>query len=333
MQLYFKDLGQHLDFGPVFGAPFIRGFADEGIPGGLLFELCGGSLIRAVPAFKTVTLHPHRGNVPLDVHGRPRYPMSRYVHWNPWKGHLVNAFGLSNPGLKDCIGQWESLPGRFVITLTSILETRDRRAEEVSRMGDMLFRAKPRFRGNFFVVYNVGCPNEGPYRDMGSEELAREIVTVAAALRQIGVPLVLNCSPVMPVEVFTWEVRQAYDAFWVANTIPVGHPCLDWARIFRNGRSPLQSVWKLKPAGGYSGPAALPVTLRTIKAMRTLGITHQIVAGNGIRSREDVHRLAEAGATDIAIGSVTLSRPWRTASIIEEAFTVFEHVSRPAPFA
>ncbi len=106
-----------------------------------------------------------------------------------------------------------------------------------------------------------------------------------------------------------------------SNTIPWGQlpDQIDWKGLFGSPTSPLADLG----GGGLSGAPLLPIVAAWITEARTMGVTVPIVGGGGILSAGDVDVMHKAGATAIELGSVSILRPWRVASIIRRAHEVF----------
>ena len=75
--------------------------------------------------------------------------------------------------------------------------------------------------------------------------------------------------------------------------------------------------------GGLSGPACLPLTRNAVEALRHENKHIPIVAGNGIRTWDDVQKLHTAGADACFLGSLAVVRPWRMRSIIKYSNKLF----------
>lgn len=310
-----SGFSKEIDFGPVFNCSFARGFYGEWIPHNLWFYLQGGTWRGATFVAKTVTLDRHLGNVPLSKSGRPIFPFSRYVYWTPWSKDMFNAFGLSNPGVTTCLPYWQKFRKPFLISFTSIHPAPQERFREVSQLCTILHDELRKFRAPFGIILNFGCPNEGAYRDMDGNNLAEEAILFAEHIQSnIGLPVIFNCSPVMPLDVLV-KVAEVYDALWPGNTIPFGHPSIDWQALGYNNQSPLQKRG-LTPAGGYSGPAATPVSCDLIRSLREAGVTKPIIASNHIGNLKDLLDFREAGASDYGLGSIFYTDPKNMRNII-----------------
>lgn len=306
-----------VDFGPIFCAPFIRGFFGSMHWPMYILYLLGLTWKDTGFAAKTVTLTPHHGNVDLDKNGNCWWLWVKAVYFNFLKGCFVNAFGLSNPGLIKCLelGHWQKMKEPIIISLTSIAKNQEDRLNEAHGIAEILGGTLDSFQAPVALQWNTGCPNESVYKDMTEAELAREIIQIFDIFRPLGIPLILSCNALMPISVIK-AVEPYVNAFWIGNTVPVGHPAIDWKKIFKNGISPLIRRG-MKLAGGYSGPEALELTRTKVIEIHSKS-WKPIIAGGGIRRNRDVEDLRDAGADAVFIGSIVL-RPWRMRSVIDEA--------------
>ena len=313
-------LSSHIThFGPVFCAPWVRGFYKEEPWFYFFFRILGMRWSNTTFMAKTVTLEPHNGNVPLKKNGKPKFLLSRYVYWNPFKKNMVNSFGLSNPGLYYCIRQWKEYQDPFVISIMSLKEHRQERDDEVrlvvSKLQDF---AQNDALTSFAVQFNAGCPNAGAHNTEDVQSLLDELHTRAAQLKKIGMPIFLNCSPAMPLEIIL-TVHKDWDAIIIGNTIMFGHECIqDWTRVTYDGVSPLIKRG-LNVLGGYSGKEATPISVALIRALRENGVSTPIIGGNSIQSKANVDAFHDAGANGIIIGSLALNNPLEMADIISYA--------------
>lgn len=312
-----------VDFGPIFCAPFIRGFFGHMHWPLYFLYLLGLTWRKTGFAAKTVTLYSHQGNVDLDDNGWTWSLWVKAIYYNFQKNCFVNAFGLSNPGLLHCLrlNIWQKMDTPLIISLTSLKDTQQERFGEVERIKELLLQFLPGFKSPIAIVWNCGCPNEGVYRNMDSFELIQEIKKIFSQLKQIDVPIIFGCNALMPSNVIH-AIQNDVDAFWIGNTIPVGNICLDWKKIFKDGVSPLiQRGMKL--SGGYSGPEIFDFTREKVVEIRQQeGVETPIIAGGGIRSWRQVKHLSSAEADAVFIGSIVL-RPWRMRSIIRAAHRYF----------
>ncbi len=317
-----------VDYGNVFCAPGARGFFGEGYPYHKVFRLLGmnwGGDMPGTPfhcgfVSKTITLPPRTGNMPMRRDRlTPRELMPKSIVIKPLSGHVLNAVGLTGPGAEWAItqGRWQARTEPFMISFMSVARTPDQRLAETKQFSDLIKTQLMSFRAPFAIQANRACPNSGHLPD----DFYPETTQMLDILGDIGVPVVVNYNPTVPVEVMTeTAAHNACSALWIANTIPWGDERIDWQGIFGTTESPIESrKLPVGGGGGLSGPACFPHTVERVLEARSHGITKPIVAGNGIQHSSDVRVLFDAGADAIAIGTVAMVRPWRMRAIIEAA--------------
>jgi dihydroorotate dehydrogenase len=326
-----------IEYGSVFCAPGARGFAPvkEGDGAGDYFidrvwRYLGLTWKGTTFCSKTVTLDPREGSMPMgEDRLTPRELFPRCIWFNPLTGDVVNNVGLSNPGLPFMLktGQWQALDEPFCISIGMVGDQQTYRLRELDSSIDLLGQHLPDFsaKDRVAIQVNFGCPNVHGTKS-GQRFVpvnSMEVSDVIAKLnRRLDLPLIANFSPVAEIDLILAAARHdGCDALWIANTIPWGHPDIDWQRRFGTTISPL--VKRGFGPGGYSGSAATPITCRTIKQLRALGVSKPIVGGNSVRRISDVGLFADAGADSIALGTGARARPWRMKGIIAEAYACF----------
>jgi dihydroorotate dehydrogenase len=114
---------------------------------------------------KTSTLHRRRGNMPLGKDGiSPKEWIPRCIVVKWWKRVVLNAVGLSGPGLGNLLArnQWQKRGSNFFISLMSVAPTLDERKEEIRESVRMIIRERRQFQAKVGAQLNVSCPNVGP---------------------------------------------------------------------------------------------------------------------------------------------------------------------------
>lgn len=289
-------------------------------PMGLAFNEC--SFVA-----KTATLHPRRGkeysepgNMELDPGGlMPKFLFPDCIRVWPVKGLALNAVGLSGPGLASLLERrcWQDQDEPFMISVTSMGETWERRLFDLKCMVPMIRRYLP-FRQPFGVQLNISCPNVA-HEPQKAKEVLREARASLSMLRILGddVPLVLKINALMNVNLAAQICEdENCDALCNSNTIPWHDiPKSEQLEMFGTTESPLAKYG----GGGISGEYLLSKVEYWIHRAREAGITKPIIAGGGILHPRDVDRLAAAGASAVAVGSVAFLRPWRVQAIINRA--------------
>lgn len=306
-----------IEFGNVWCASGARNFTGEGWPyhrwlGPFAPDFRGSTFVA-----KTTTLGPRVGNMPLDDEdwARPteRFPKCIKVNWR--KGAVLNAVGLSGPGLMTILQsrRWQSRLDPFVISLASVAGDRGVRVQEFGQMAELLKDYRTGFSAPFAVELNLSCPNAGKAGDPLDVAWEATEALRTMAWRLPGVPLVAKVNLFWTrtaVEVLVTSPHLA--AISVSNTLPWGSSyAIDWEGLF----GPVSPLFHLG-GGGLSGRPLLPLVEEWVSDRRNTGIKVPIIAGGGVLSKLDALRLLDDGADAISLGVVAILRPWRVRSII-----------------
>ncbi len=278
---------------------------------------------------KTTTLERRRGkaygepgNMALEKDGMTPaelLPGCIHVSVRSWlRGAALNAVGLSGPGIAALLekGIWHNQQRPFQISLMSLASTSEERLDALSKMVELIKPHLP-FRSKFGIQLNISCPNVEHEEDVA--KVVAETRDSLAILRLLGedVTLMVKIDALFPV----WAAVEMaadpnLDAFCNSNTIHWKYLPEDVRhRLFGTNVSPLEKFG----GGGISGAYLFPLVERWVREARAAGITKPIIAGGGILKVRDVDRLAFAGASAIAVGSVAFLRPWRVQKIIRRA--------------
>jgi dihydroorotate dehydrogenase len=280
---------------------------------------------------KTATLLPRPGNMPLAEDGEtPKERLPKCIKVYPFSGHVLNAVGLSGPGLDEVLAMLRKNPPRQPFMLSIMCVGEDHLAE-LQNMLEKIAEFKQTFDVPFMVQVNMGCPNTG-------EDPTRFYAELDAYLdefRRHDMKAFFNFSPLVPVEMLLKADRHpACAGFWLGNSILWGTPGIEWKRFSSLGRrlarkrpdSPLprRLGWSAssdtpRPKGGLSGPACRKFTLSTINDARRAGVQKPIIGGNGFQKKESLDYLWLAGADGVALGIVAMLRPWRLGKLINYA--------------
>ena len=252
---------------PVLLAAGTAGFGPE-VAGVIDLESLGGIVTKAV------TPEPRRG------HPAPRVA--------EFRGGMLNAIGLANPGL-DRVATVE-LPwlGRLRRARVIVNVAGATVADYVA-----VVRRLDSDAGITAFEINASCPNTsagGLEFGASTEVLADLVGRCRAATRR---PLVVKLSPALPdiVAMARVAATAGADAVSVVNTMP-GE--LD-GRL-GNGY------------GGVSGPALLPIGVRATRLVRErVGVP--VIGVGGVRCAADARQYLAAGASLVAIGTAALADP------------------------
>jgi len=215
----------------------------------------------------TITRRPRAGN--------PKPRIARY----PSRGSMVNAMGLPNPGA-EVAARTLARTRRTSARLVSIA---DEGVREVLEAHALL---EPHVDG---VELNASCPNVAWGRDRDNEAHLEELLQALAGQR--SKPLLVKLPPFRTAverEVVTALARVAVaggaDGLVCSNTLPVAD------RHLATG------------AGGLSGAALFPWTLRIVEQVRdAIDGAIPIVACGGISRPEQVLGCLAAGAVAVQV--------------------------------
>jgi dihydroorotate dehydrogenase len=312
----------NLCFPKVICAPGTFGFFGEGYPFHKYLKYIPGFSQNVVFAAKTVTAHSREGNMPMkkdNITPLSLFPKCVYVDF--FKGHVINAVGLTNKGIDWTMqkNNWQKRDDNYFISFMSVVPDLEDKITELR----YFCNAISTLNNNFAVQINFACPNTG---QDPVKFLQMVIPMLEEARKLLDVPIVANFNPFVPIQLLQdIQEKKLADAFWIANTIPYGTQSkqehhfyeepIDWS-IFGT-QSPLIKRGLEQP-GGLSSHLVLPFVIKTIRAAKDNGITIPIIAGNGIqceKSAKDLLKYSDA----IAIGTVFMLRPWRIKSILKLA--------------
>ena len=171
-----------IDFGNVLGGSGVQGFFGEGYWFHPVLAPFGYSFDGMTLVSKTATLLPRKGNMSLTRRFTPRWPLARCIKVKRNADAILNAVGLSNPGLAALLAtrKWQKLEKPFGISVMSVAETPEQRLDEECAMAYILRAHKDEFTAPFFVQINKSCPNtdEDPHVLMGETNSSLEAFSI-----------------------------------------------------------------------------------------------------------------------------------------------------------
>ncbi len=228
---------------------------------------------------KTLTLRPNEGN-------RRWYNPFRCVRLI--SGGVVNAVGLSNPG----IDWWCKKIGPSVnSTKIPLVNSIFGEPEELAEMAGIL--------NSFDLVgleINVSCPNT---ETCILQDTARIIASCETVKANSRLPLILKVSTTHDVSLIVKEVKNLVEAISI-NSVPWAR----WAIAFPNRRSPLEILG----GGGVSGKAAQPFTWSLAQKLTKLTVIP--VIWPSVWDFDDLGKVRSLGAKAISFGSIHLRLPF-----------------------
>jgi dihydroorotate dehydrogenase (NAD+) catalytic subunit len=236
-----------------------------------------------------------------------------FIPWNPltWgyirrlpDGGMLNAYGLTNPGVEVCAGKIKAAADQGFQVIPNLypefakgteLAIKDT-LEAIDIYQEILV---PHF---WALELNFSCPN--------AEEAIRENVAqslkCAQALRQKfpHLFLITKISICHPYEFAEELEKLGVNALHAVNTIP-------FDIIYPQKRSPL---WRVG-GGGVSGGPAWAVALDYNTGLRKL-VSLPLIMGCGVRNRQDVQMYLDAGADAVSLCTLALRNPEEAAEIV-----------------
>ncbi len=248
---------------------------------------------------KTITTDPLVGNMPLDESNQPKewWPDCIRVSWQ--KAIVLNAVGLSNPGVEVFIRDYRLRPRPEPFMISWAPGDGD-----AARFRDHLREIKEL---PYSLQVNWSCPNVDTVHDLDN------IKEVLETLRGLDKPIYLKTSVIEPIENII-DLQEWIDGVSCSNSIPWGASVdIDWVSLFGTPYSPLAKYG----GGGLSGRPLLPLVAKWIETLRSANFTKTIIGGGGVLDCIGAQILRLAGADAIELGSITILRPWRIKTIID----------------
>ena len=219
---------------------------------------------------------------------RPGYPNPTILDWGPG---LINAVGLSNPGVEVMVEEIraakKNLAPLGVPVIASIF------AETIYDFGTVarfISEAEPDL-----IEVNISCPNiDDRYRQM----FAADPYVVAQVTRRVKqnteIPILVKLSPNVTdvAKIARTAVDAGADGITAINSL---------------GPGLILDVETCRPVlahgtGGVSGPAMRPIAVRCVRDI-CRAVDVPVVAVGGVTSGRDVVEMILVGATAVGIGS------------------------------
>ena len=268
-------------------------FGYDGYGRGLTPDMDLSRLGAVIP--KTLTRYPREGNP------EPRwYPESFRVAREKGEAILLNAIGLTNPGIEAGVYQlapeWAHWDATVLMSMS---------ADSVHQFDEMA-RIASGAPGFAAIELNLSCPNV-EQGDLFSYTSEGTYGAVDAVKRHSEVPVLAKLAPNVPdiVPIARAAVEAGADAITICNTIPAMTIDLD------SRRPVLGNI-----TGGLSGPGLHPVAVALVyRAAQAVNVP--IIGVGGIFTAEDALEFILAGATAVQVGSANLADLWAPFKILE----------------
>ena len=232
-------------------------------------------------------------------------PTPHAGHPNPvaveWGHGLINAIGLSNPGVEEEVRMLAEARARLealgVPLIASIF------AGTVAEFGDVartIAAARPHL-----IEVNISCPNVAD--DFGTpfaatcESAAAVTEAVKRAVSAVcggHIPVSVKLAPNVPNigRIAAAAVEAGADAITAINTMPGMLIDAEAGRAVLSNRM-----------GGISGPALKPVALRCVYEIAR-AVRVPIIGTGGVTTGRDAAEMLMAGATAVGVGSAVWQR-------------------------
>jgi dihydroorotate dehydrogenase (NAD+) catalytic subunit len=214
-------------------------------------------------------------------------------------GGVINAIGLSNPGVENFKGELQKLD-KSVPAIASLYGANPEEFSEIATRVEDLVDA---------LELNVSCPHAmgGCGSAIGQDpELTAEIVQ--SVKKNVNIPVFVKLTPNVTdiVEIARHAEDAGADALTMINSLGPG------MRIDIETGNPILN----NKFGGLSGPAVKPIAIRCVFEVFD-SVEIPLIGVGGIRNYEDVIEFLYAGASCVQIGT----------SIMYEGMDIFKNIT------
>ncbi len=295
------------------------------------FFVPGYNFIHCTFVAKTATLKPRVGNTDLRKKYKIKswYPSSIWVSlYSFWHGYMLNAIGLSNPGLEFMLnkGDWQKRDKHFHISLQLEAESESELYEEINNIIVLLKKyLNPKFH-HYSIQINVSCPNTEHDNTLDTQKL-EQLKMIARTFKALlpEVKLYYKWNALVTTQILL-ELKDLIDGNIISNTIPFGDASsgINWENLFTHGQSPLPYRLGLRYEGGLSGLPIYSVLVKKLQEIEEKDPDINVIAGGGIMTKKQIDELSTFSCVKgIALGTVGLLRPWRVKKLSSYANKVF----------
>ena len=217
---------------------------------------------------------------------RPGHPCPSVI---PFEHGLLNAVGLSNPGVAEMIREIQDF--RTKSSAPIIASVFGANIEEFGMVTEIIAEAKPDL-----IEVNISCPNvESEFGlPFGSDPVACARITKLVKKKAGKIPVSMKLTANCPSIAHMAKVCQDNGADLITAINSVGPGML----IDLNVRKPVLA----NKTGGVSGPCILPVAVRCVwEIFRAVKVP--IIGGGGVSNTDSALQMILAGATAVGIGT------------------------------
>jgi dihydroorotate dehydrogenase len=318
-----------IDFGYCWDMSGVRGFFGEGYTYHKFLKPFGLRFAESTFVSKTATMESRRGpdfgepgNMRMLEDGiTPAEFKPDCIRVDFRNQVVLNAVGLSGPGVVKLFedGRWQARTEPWVLSFASTAKTVEGRVWDFQAFLDMLRFYRPKFRAPIALQQNFFCVNVEVVHEIEAtiEEAWRCFELASTILPDLSqVPKLSVLVP--PEATLRLTSHPACDGVCVSNTVLWGQlpDRINWKKYFdHSGVSPLAHLG----GGGLSGKDLLPPVLEWVQSARGLGLEKPIAAGGGVLAPRHADYVLHAGADAVAVGSMSLLRPWNMQRTINRA--------------
>jgi len=222
-------------------------------------------------------------------------PQPREGHPNPvmaeWEHGLINAIGLSNPGVDEEVGQLiEAQTQLSTIGVALFASIFAGSAQEFGEVAVAISEAHPAL-----IEVNISCPNV--HDDFGLP-FAADAKSAAEVVRSVKnvvgvIPVAVKLAPNVPDigRIAQAVAAEGADVITAINTMPGMLIDADAQQAVLYNRS-----------GGISGPALKPIALRCVAEIAG-SVDVPIIGTGGVITGRDAVEMLMAGASAVGVGS------------------------------
>jgi len=225
-----------------------------------------------------------------------------------WSGGLINAVGLSNPGVEAQVAILRAVKqdlGSHAALVASIFADS---ANDFAEVAERLCDASPDF-----LELNISCPNvEGEFGRPFATDCHDAAMVTQAVKGTATCPVIVKLSPnAEDIAAIARAVENAgADAISAVNTLGPGMviDIASGAPILANR------------VGGISGPAIRPIAVRCVYDI-CAAVQIPVIGIGGVVTGSDALEMIMAGATAVGIGSAVYYRGWDAVPLILREMT------------
>ena len=207
----------------------------------------------------------------------------------PWKGGMLNAVGLSNPGVEAEVEELAEYKRTCATPLFASIFADS--PEAFGKLARRIAGAKPDL-----IEVNVSCPNVESEFGTPFAADAEALAAVTRAVKEnaggipVAIKLSVQCASIAKMAVVC--AKNGADAITAINTVGPGM----WIDT-GVGRPVLSNQ-----VGGVSGTAILPIAVRAVYEIRK-AVDLPIIGTGGVSCADDALQMIMAGADAVGIGS------------------------------